>query len=130
MVLILFLNCSYREYVVNLDVLKFYLVPLVLRLAFFGIILGLFSNFGDFEPLRSYKIVLIKKSVLLFHGMIVSSHSKLKATLGAETRTDRVKTPDVRYKSKYKTLVCWYNRTATQRIERWALLKLWKKNEN
>ena len=45
----------------KLDVLKFYLVLLILRLGLF--LFSLFLIFGDFEPRCSNKIVLIKKRV-------------------------------------------------------------------
>ena len=56
MFLILFLNCS-RIYMVKLDVLKFYLALLILRLELFLVCV----IFGDFQPRCSYKNVLINK---------------------------------------------------------------------
>ena len=48
---------------VKLNVLKFYIVPLILRLGLF--LVCSFLIFGDFEPRCSYKIVLIKKECML-----------------------------------------------------------------
>ena len=50
----------------KLDVLKFYIVSLILRLGLF--INSLLLIFGDFEPRCSYKIVLIKKECIKFAG--------------------------------------------------------------